>query len=160
MCDGIAINLVAQPCRKTHLGVDLNIGNSLCSIPTVQQHTGTRAQPVRSGIEIPAKQLLVLKSPLDCNVVFITSLGEFYCQLNPESEAMITLMDSMYEFYTEKDKGSTITKPSVESYCVALFSDMSWYRGKLTQVAAERASVLYIDYGVHSRHSNIGCESA
>jgi len=128
-------------------GVDLDIGDSLLSIPAVQQHSGTRAQPVRSGIEIPAKQLPVFKSPLDCNVVFVASPGEFYCQLNSESEAMISLMDLMYEFYAEKDKGSRIAKPSVGSYCVALFSDMSWYRGKLTQVATERASVFYIDYG-------------
>ena len=128
-------------------GVDLDIGDSLRSIPAVQQHSGTRAQPVRSGIEIPAKQPPVLKSPLDCNVVFVKSPGEFYCQLNSEREAMITLMDSMYEFYAEEERGSTIAKPSVGSYCVALFSDMSWYRGILTQVATDRASVFYIDYG-------------
>ena len=125
-------------------GVDLNIGDTLRSIPTGQQRTGTGVQP---GFELPAKQPPALNSPLDCNVVFVRSPGEFYCQLNSESKAMVALMDSMYEFYAEEEKGSTITKPSVGSLCVALFSDLSWYRGKFTQITTNRVSIFYIDYG-------------
>ena len=79
--------------------------SEIVHVPSQQFSSTLEPGLSQSGLEyeIPAKQLLVLKSPLDCNVMFAKSPGEFYYQLNPEHEAMITLMDSMYEFYAEKD---------------------------------------------------------
>ena len=118
----------------SHPGLDLDITDCL------QSQTGTGMGPTTA-------QTPVLNSSLECSVTFAANPGEFYCQLNSASEAIDVLMDSMYTFYAEEEKGSVITNPTVSSYCAAPFSDGSWYRGKLVHVAPDVASIFYVDYG-------------
>ena len=89
----------------------------------------------------------VCNSPVQCTVSFINDCKEFYCQLASSSTSFTALMDDLYVYYSEQGKGTPLQSPTVGSYCAAPYTDGSWYRGLVTAVAEQEATVSYIDYG-------------
>ena len=88
-----------------------------------------------------------LNEPIECAVSFICSPSEFYCQLTTENDGLQTLFDEINAFYGDKKEGTPLLSTTVGSYCAVTYTDGMWYRGKVTSISPESATVYYFDYG-------------
>jgi len=66
----------------------------------------------------------------------VNSPSQFYLHLNSNKSKLDTLLDNMFEFYSNlKDNSFDLDIPKVGSVCVAKFSgDESWYRVRILEV--------------------------
>ena len=124
---------------------DINIANYI-STPAMATAAASSSNQRQADVQI-APITPVMNSPMECSVSFVVNPGEFYCQLTSESRPFDNLMNKLYAYYGEQEEGTALTSPAIGSYCVAPYSDGSWYRGRVTAVMAKGVSVHYIDYG-------------
>ncbi len=134
-------------------GVDSDVAKALLEavVEKPRQASMTPRQasmtPRQASVTIPSVEPL-LNTLCECVIVHVISPGEFYCQLWSEGDTHQTFTNEMYSFYGENGQGSKVTKPTVGTYCVALFDDGSWYRALVTgEPRGVMVDVVYIDYG-------------
>ena len=129
--DTVAVKLT----DTSNTGVDLDILDIVC--PRTEAPGGMHLPEVTP----------VFGSPMESVVSYISSPDELYCQLASEQDVFDALMNKMYEYYGENHEGSPVPSPCVGSYCVALYSDGSWYRGQVRSISPKAVTVFYLDYG-------------
>ncbi len=137
--------LVAQFCSPFS-GYDCPVAVKLTNkgVSVLSSFTDVLPQEQVMMPKVPSPEL---NTPIVCVVSFFASCEEFYCQLSSFNTKFNDLMDSLYAFYGENN-GTLLFAPTLGSYCAAPFGDDgSWYRGVVTDLSDQSASVFYMDYG-------------
>uniref|UniRef100_T1J079 Tudor domain-containing protein n=1 Tax=Strigamia maritima TaxID=126957 RepID=T1J079_STRMM len=82
----------------------------------------------------------------DIVTCFITSLDDFYVQLNDNTEQLDSMSESLAAEYN--DDYQTLTDMKINSPCCVKYSeDGSWYRAMITSINGTEIGVKYVDYG-------------
>ncbi|XP_052057954.1 uncharacterized protein LOC127698468 isoform X6 [Mytilus californianus] len=86
------------------------------------------------------------------------SPSKFYVNLEENVTKINTLMDDMFNFYSNiPEEQYEITKIEPQMVCAAKLSeDDTWYRVKVTSVDGEKCHVFYLDHG-NSEETSITC---
>ncbi|CAL1541995.1 unnamed protein product [Lymnaea stagnalis] len=81
-------------------------------------------------------------------VICAVSPDEFYLHLDKDKSCLDTLMNEMYDYFSDMPEEQGLVKNlSVGEMCAALYEDESWYRVRILENLNGTYQVFYIDHG-------------
>ncbi|XP_055320902.1 maternal protein tudor isoform X2 [Sitodiplosis mosellana] len=91
-----------------------------------------------------ADPLEIIKTGETCFVSHINSLGDFFIQVDSDTEVLRKI-----EQHLASDNDSVVlTSPTVGTICSALFDDGAWYRARILNILPDsKYDVEFLDYG-------------
>nr|XP_034196257.1 maternal protein tudor-like isoform X2 [Osmia lignaria]XP_034196258.1 maternal protein tudor-like isoform X2 [Osmia lignaria] len=123
--------------------------NKLNAVNSFSDGEPRRYSPMRNRneVRIPSPNIDI-GSTKTCEVVFTTSLSDFFIQLSPDYTALDSVMENIASIYEEG--GELLKESEILSgvYCIAQYSvDLKWYRALIKSVEGNSATVQFVDYG-------------